>query len=596
MNPSNRRQFLKRTAGGLFLGPLLARAQATRSFVSRGTGAPDKARSWQPVNFTGVRVGGELQQRVEKNMDRLEEEKYRPDKVYITGQPDNDWPGDTEGRTILGLTLDAQAAHRTPRYLEEILALFPQKANRLGYLGQIEPEGVFSEQQLASHGWVLRGLCEYFLWKRDERVLGWISQIANHLALPSAGYHKIYPIDPARRVHGGSYGGKEKSQTVDHWKLSSDTGATYIFLDGLTQAHTLVPSPQLAAVIEEMIGRFLQVDLVTIKAQTHATLTSLRALLRYYESTGKPELLEAVIQRYDQYRTQGMTENYENYNWFGRPEWTEPCAVVDSFIMATQLWRFTGRPAYLEDAHHIYFNALSLEQRANGGFGLQSCSGAKDVGVKVAVDEAHWCCTMRGGEGLSRAAQYAFFSDGQAAVAVPFFYDCEVTLPLVGGTLTLREETAYPYEGNVRFTVGQSTISGEAELRLAAPAWTTGHCLALNGKKVPYQMEGGFAVIHLPLKAGDVLTFTFRLKTEAQPTFNRNSLAGYHSFRYGPLLLAYEGETEIALGERTRLVREGKDIFRVKGQPVVLRPLAHLMSPAVTEAGKFKRQILFKNA
>ena len=41
-----------------------------------------------------------------------------------------------------------------------------------------------------------------------------------------------------------------------------------------------------------MIARFLEVDLVNIQAQTHATLTGIRALLRYSEQTGSAQLLE----------------------------------------------------------------------------------------------------------------------------------------------------------------------------------------------------------------------------------------------------------------------------------------------------------------
>ena len=69
----------------------------------------------QPVAFDEVRMGGELRERVERNFRRLEEEKYQPDHVFLTEAQSNDWPGDTEGRTILALVLDAQAGRLQPR-------------------------------------------------------------------------------------------------------------------------------------------------------------------------------------------------------------------------------------------------------------------------------------------------------------------------------------------------------------------------------------------------------------------------------------------------------------------------------------------------
>lgn len=590
INQPNRRYFLKQTFYGSILGSLPSQVWCR---VGR-SGLPNASPFLNPVPFADSQITGELGQRILRNLDRLEAEKYRPDKVYITGQPGIDWPGDTEGRTILGLTLDAQAAHRTPKYLDEIVALYPQKSNALGYLGQIEPKGVFSEQQLASHGWVLRGLCEYYLWKRDKKVLGWIQNIITNLALPTKGFNRQYPINAAERQHEGSYGGNEKATVVNHWKLSTDTGATYIFLDGLTQAYTLLPSQGLKAVIEEMIGRFLEIDLVGIKAQTHATLTSLRALLRYYETTRKPDLLRAVEERYGDYRTQGMTENYENYNWFGRPQWTEPCAVVDSFIVATQLWRFTGKSDYLEDAHHIYFNGLTVEQRANGGFGLQTCSGAKDPYTRVELDEAHWCCTMRGGEGVSRAAQYSFFT-GPNAVVFPFYYTGEVTLRFGTQQVHLTEETGYPYKGSVRLTVKQSNLTFSPEIRLVAPSWTRNHALRLNNNRLLYQLSNGFLTAKVPLKKGDVLELTFELVSGAAPTFNPNTLAGYHSVRYGPLILGYDGQEEISVDSQAQIDYIGDRAFQVRGQAVTLQPLSHLMHPGVNKAVNFGRQILFKN-
>ena len=57
-----------------------------------------------------------------------------------------------------------------------------------------------------------------------------------------------------------------------------------------------------------------------------------------------------------------MTENFENYNWFGRPEWTEGCAVIDSFIVATRLWRATGN-ARTSKTPMIYFNGMGRQRQ-----------------------------------------------------------------------------------------------------------------------------------------------------------------------------------------------------------------------------------------
>ena len=123
----------------------------------------------QAIDFQYLNIGGELATRINKNMDRLEESKYQPQNVFLTEEASGGWPGDTEGRAILGLVLDAQSAHRKPVYLEQIMALVPEKLNENGYMGIIY-ENKMNEQQLSGNGWMLRGLCEYYEWKKDKKV------------------------------------------------------------------------------------------------------------------------------------------------------------------------------------------------------------------------------------------------------------------------------------------------------------------------------------------------------------------------------------------------------------------------------------------
>ena len=154
-----------------------------------------------PIDFEQIQVKGELFQRAMKNFDRLETDIYFPCNVFPKQQqgPSLGWPGDKEGRTILALVLEAQATHRSPLYLDEMIRILPEKFNKKGYLGPISQDTI-DEQQLSGHGWLLRGLCEYFQWKKDPRVKNYIQGIINNLALPTKGYHKNYPIVPAGRI------------------------------------------------------------------------------------------------------------------------------------------------------------------------------------------------------------------------------------------------------------------------------------------------------------------------------------------------------------------------------------------------------------
>ena len=442
---TSRRTFLAHSAAALALTGSGCPIHAALSHGWGPHGALAPSALPQPVDFGSIHAGGDLAHRTAQNFARLQEDLYRPPQVF-RGTNWRSWPGDMEGRALLAVTLLSRATGQEPDYFPAMVAAYPAQLNPQGYFGPLLDLHAINEQQLSGHGWFLRGLCEYYEYKHDPATLAQIRAVITNLALPLRGKYAAYPIDPAVRAaatapaNPGSVDGHLSGQHGD-WAVSSDTGCAFIFLDGLVHAWVVLraanspEAPALKALIDEAIARFLQVDLVAIKAQTHASLTALRALLRVYAETHDSALLAAVRDRYHLYRTTAMTEHYANTNWFGRPDsWTEPCAILDSFMVATELWQFTGDPAYLEDAHRIWFNGVGRGLRSNGVLGTDTCDYHSDF-VLVRIYDSYFCCTMRGGEGHARAAQYLYFTrpaqfGKPAELNVPFFSNSEATLNL----------------------------------------------------------------------------------------------------------------------------------------------------------------------
>jgi len=546
----------------------------------------------QPLAFESIEVAGDLSKRAGQNFDRLEAPYYAPPRVFASENAQK-WPGDVEGRTVLALTLLARSTHREARYLDAILEQYPGRMNEEGYFGPRLNLKAIDEQQLSGHGWVLRGLSEHVEWRRDGRSQQMIERVVRNLALPTRGQHSSYPIDPVARKHGtgGAFG--DIASQIGNWKVSTDIGCDFIFLDGVTHAYKVLRTPALKALADEMIARYLEVDLVRIQAQAHASLTGLRALLRHHEETGNQALLAAAEQRYRTYRAEAMTENYANYNWFGRATATEPCAIIDSFIVAMQLWQHTGRPSYLEDAHLIYFNGLGRGQRNNGGYGTDTCAGASDPFLKVRHYEAYWCCTMRGGEGNARAIQYLYFSR-PGELTVPMYGDSTATVDLGGGKVRLRQETGYPYEGTVTLEVVSSSLRQPVALRFAAPAWTRSHRVRVNGKEVAAQTGGGFAVVRTGLLAGDTVQLDFALENGWRDPINRHTIRGYRAFFAGPLMLGCATATEVKLAADGRMSPDGRGQFRAEPGGVRLTRINDLNELAVTESDPCLRQVLFQ--
>jgi uncharacterized protein len=550
----------------------------------------------KPIAFKDVNIEGELLTRAMKNLDRLESDIYTPANVFPVKQDVNSegWPGDKEGRTILGLVMEAQATHREPVYLAEMIRIMPSKLNAKGYLGAIQGD-TLNEQQLSGHGWFLRGLCEYYLWKKDENVKKCIETIIKNLVLPTKGYHRNYPSDPSkRRANVGAMGGTTQN-VINKWLLSSDVGCDFIFLDGVVQAYGLLPSKELKELVDEMVESFLKIDLVSIKAQTHATLTGLRALVRYSEITGDCRYILEAEKRYKLYRELGMTENYENFNWFGRPEWTEPCAIIDSYMLAVQLWQYTQKPEYLEDAQHIYYNGLCHTQRANGGFGCDNCPGPSDLSLKVKTYEAYWCCTMRGGEGLARAIQYSYFTKGND-LYIPVLGNSKAFFWSGDREYTIKESTSYPFENKAVFILTPKSRSVKITLNLFFPGWITSPKIFVNGEKVGINKNNGIITLPLKLSKETKIEYSFEMITQYREALNQqNTRKGIHAIEYGPLMLGFEnGEKDLLFLNKPGITRTDEFHWKITEDrnSFEFTPIYHLMDTKVKDK-VYHKQILF---
>jgi len=548
-----------------------------------------------PVSFSELQVEGELRTRILKNFSRLEEEKYQPNNVFLTDRQSGDWPGDTEGRTILGLVLDAQSGHCSPKYLEEIINHIPEHLNNKGYMGKIYPSGIIDEQQLAGNSWMLRGLCEYYAWKKDKRVLEIIKSIVNNLYLPIQTDLENYPMDISGRSKkvGGAMGQIEEQ--IGNWKLSSDIGCIFISLDGLTQAYRYVPSRELQNTIESILNLFLRFDFVQIKAQTHATLTSLRGVLRYAQNSSRTNLVSEVEKRWELYKAYGMTENYANYNFFTRYNVaTEPCAIVDSYLLVAQLWMTTNNPEYLKQMDLIYYNALSHGQRANGGFGTDILSSPDSTSIRVNLPEAHWCCTMRGGEGLSKVAEYSYFTQKDTAYIVHYVNSIATLHFSKKSLITIKQKTDYPFSDGVSLTIINAQRAGKLVIKLnSLTQWTENVKVFINGIEQKVKIEKGFILLQSNWKTNDEIKLEYDSKIRIEKPINNDKFSNaYRKVFYGPLLLAYSGVEQIKINDSTQIKKISTGSFKIEGSDIKLGILYHLLNPEVAK-GIYKKQFIF---
>lgn len=343
----------------------------------------------------------ELQDRIALNYNRLNTDPYyQIEQVFSPAE--YDWYGDKEGRALLAFVSHYKISRQIIPCMTEMLAHMEEKTNEKLYFGPLF-DHVIHEQQLSGHSWLLRGLCEYYEQFQDAFALKMIKAICQNLYLPTRNRYGTYPVnrDPKNEgdVSGNTFG------ELDGWKLSSDVGCAFMSIDGLSHAYLLLRDREIKDLLDEMIEVYLGIDKKALCVQTHCTLTAARGMMRLYGITKDPKYLSGAGSIYQLYtKDGGMTYTYQNANWWRRNDtWTEPCAIVDSLMLACELYLAEGKEAYRRTATRIYHNGLATAQRANGGAGTDTVVTREEGGTDTLFSqsyEAFFCCTMRLSEGL----------------------------------------------------------------------------------------------------------------------------------------------------------------------------------------------------
>ena len=357
--------------------------------------------------------GGELSARIARNRERLLTGKEY-DLLHVFSPPENEWKGDMEGRALLAFLSHYKIDGTVFPCMDQLLAAYAGRTEgRFVFTCADNDAGILSEQQLSGHSWLLRGLCEHYECFGDALSLSAIRAIVSTLYLPIRSRLSSSPT--VRRASGGVSG--NQTGVVDGWRLSTDTGCAFMSVDGLSHAYAVTGDETLRELLDAMITVFLGLDWVSLRCQTHCTLTAARGLIRMFDLTGERRYLEGAVKVWRCYTSLGMTCTYQNLNWWGRPDsWTEPCAVVDSLMLSLELFRLTGEALYRTTAARIWANGFASLQRDNGGAGTDTLvtPGGGDT-LRCRTYEAWFCCTMRLAEGLWYADRHRNLLEYEAA-------------------------------------------------------------------------------------------------------------------------------------------------------------------------------------
>ena len=495
----------------------------------------------KPIPLSQVTVEGDLRGRIIQNFARLHDRIYCAGMAGLPPCCSVGWPGDWEGRALLALIHDSDSLRCEAAYLDELISWIRTLMNDEGYRSEPNDKlnlSDINEQLHSAHNWLLRALMGCYRRTGDERFRAECETILKKLYLPILPHLMNYPKNAEERAILsdqaviGHFVGRHRE-----WRLSGDTGCIFMCLDALGEALDLFREEPLHGEISRLIDAMLEVfrhmDYVGSRLQTHATLTCMRGVMRVYRIRRDPALLSMIETFFADYLAFGMSATYENINNFLGSCHTEPCAIVDSYMLACQLWEETGNNEYLALSHKIWWSGLMRTQRENGGFG---CDRPEEDGILSIVPEyyeARWCCSMRGAEGLGYPLRHAIYVENDT-LTIPFYFSFTAELPDLG---VLHVESEYPDNGRVLFSVLKGT-GKTVDLRIYIAPWMKNAAVTLNGMPVNSVVENDFMTVRFSFRTGVQYEFAFAMTLTAVSCERYwHAGKGLSTLEYGPSTL-----------------------------------------------------------
>jgi DUF1680 family protein len=308
-----------------------------------------------------------------------------------------------------------------------------------------------------------------------------------------------------------------------------------------------------------LFGEYAQ-DHKPVREQTEVTGHAVRAMYLYCAMadvgalTGDEGLLKAiraiwqdVVER-KMYVTGGIGPSAHNegftvpYDLPNDSAYAETCAAIGMGLWNHRMFLMSGEGKYADVLEREVYNGLLSGVSLSGDrFFYVNPLGSVGRHHRVPWFDCSCCPTniVRYLPGIGERA-YAHRGNG---VWTALYMGSTATIPLEGGKVTLKQETKYPWDGDIQITV-QPEKPFAFDLHLRLPGWCgKSKTLTVNGDTVPdVTVDKGYAKLSRTWKSGDVVRLNLPMPVErvhADPRVKAD--VGRVALQRGPVVYCLEG-------------------------------------------------------
>lgn len=246
---------------------------------------------------------------------------------------------------------------------------------------------------------------------------------------------------------------------------------------------------------------------------------------------------------------------------------TETCGFVEQMASNEILLRMTGDPFWAEHCENVVFNSYPASMMPD----LRALRYITSPNHTISDSENHHpgidnrgpflsmnpfssrCCQHNHGQGWPYFIEHLVLATPDNGVAAAMYGACTAKVKVANGkTIEITEETNYPFEESIRFTINTAQ-KVRFPFYLRIPSWAENPTISVNGEisQVP---SGKYVRIEREWKKGDKVILNVPMKlSQSVWQVNQDS----RSINYGPLTFSLKikedykkaSSTETAIGD-----------------------------------------------
>lgn len=298
----------------------------------------------------------------------------------------------------------------------------------------------------------------------------------------------------------------------------------------------------------------------TLEGHSVRALYLLSGMADVAAQTGDESLLNACETLFENVRQKrmyvtggvGSTHHGEAFSFdYDLPNdtvYAETCASIALVFFCRRMLNIRPDSKYADVMERALYNTCIAGKSLDGRtffyvnpLEVQPEAGRKDPGKRhVLPVRPKWfgcaCCPPNLARLVMSLGQYLYATDGRSIYA-HLYADSEAELSVGEQSIKLVQKTAYPYDGQIGFTLSK----GQYALNLRLPEWCKKYILSVNGTAYDAPVKSGYLVIDRAFEDGD--TVSLKLEMPARRVYANPRVIddiGKVAFARGPLVYCAE--------------------------------------------------------